>query len=196
MTNPAGLSSSIRVRRTRIAVIASWRRGSKSCLASSRRARRRDWRLGADGHRHAAERRAVQRDQRRGQNAHRHGRSARGSDRRSGPRIDRTRDEIVRQYFNTRAFVTRALGTFGNTGRNSLVGPASANVDISLHRNLPITSAVRLQFRAEAFNVFNRVGGDNPNSDRSSANFGRMLTAKLPRILQFALRASFWGVTV
>jgi hypothetical protein len=104
---------------------------------------------------------------------------------------DRTRDEIVRQYFNTSAFVTNALGTFGNTGRNSLVGPGYANVDIGLHKNFPITSAVRLQFRAEAFNVFNRVNFENPNSDRSSANFGRILTAKLPRILQFALRASF-----
>ena len=64
-------------------------------------------------------------------------------------------------------------------------------MDIGLHKNFPITPSVRLQFRAEAFNVFNRVNFDNPNGDRSSANFGRILTAKDPRILQFALRASF-----
>ena len=104
---------------------------------------------------------------------------------------DRTRDEIVRQYFNTSAFVANALGTFGNIGRNSLVGPGYANVDIGLHKNFPVTQSVRIQFRAEAFNLFNRVNFDNPNSDRSSANFGRILTAKDPRILQFALRASF-----
>jgi hypothetical protein len=64
-------------------------------------------------------------------------------------------------------------------------------VDIGLHKNFAITQSFRLQFRAEAFNVFNRVNFENPNGDRSSPNFGRILLAKDPRILQFALRASF-----
>ena len=53
-----------------------------------------------------------------------------------------------------------------------------------------ITESFKLQFRAEAFNIFNRVNLNNPNADRSSGNFGRILTALDPRILQFALRPS------
>lgn len=104
---------------------------------------------------------------------------------------DRSRDEQIRQWFNTSAFTANALGTFGNIERNSLRGPGYANVDMGLHKNFPITQSFKLQFRAEAFNVFNRVNFNNPNSDRNNANFGRILTAMDPRILQFALRASF-----
>jgi hypothetical protein len=104
---------------------------------------------------------------------------------------DRSRADQVRMWFNTAAFVPNAAGTFGNITRNSMRGPGYANVDLGLHKNFPITQSFRLQFRAEAFNVFNRVNLNNPNADRSSANFGRILTALDPRILQFALRASF-----
>lgn len=103
----------------------------------------------------------------------------------------RTRDEEVKQWFNTSAFVANALGTFGNVGRNSLRGPGYANVDLGLAKRFPVTSQVKVEFRFEAFNVLNRVNLNVPNGDRSSANFGRILSAQDPRILQFALRASF-----
>ncbi len=104
---------------------------------------------------------------------------------------DRPRGEQVLRWFDTTAFGPAPAGTFGNVGRNSLRGPGYKNVDLGLHRNFPITENVRVQFRAEAFNVFNFVNLGLPNSNRSSSNFGRILTASDPRILQFALRLNF-----
>ena len=104
---------------------------------------------------------------------------------------DRTRAEQILKWFNTDAFVANALGTFGSVGRNAMRGPGYANLDMGVHKTFPVTSALKVQFRAEAFNILNRVNLDLPSGDRSSANFGRILTAQDPRILQFALRVSF-----
>jgi outer membrane receptor protein involved in Fe transport len=104
---------------------------------------------------------------------------------------DRSRADQILKWFNTDAFVANALGTFGSVGRNAMLGPGYANVDLGVHKTFPITSALEVQFRAEAFNILNRVNLDLPSGNRSSANFGRILTAQDPRILQFALRVSF-----
>jgi hypothetical protein len=50
---------------------------------------------------------------------------------------------------------------------------------------------VRLQFRAELFNVLNRVNLGLPVADLNSANFGRIFSAGPPRLTQFALKLSF-----
>ena len=52
-------------------------------------------------------------------------------------------------------------------------------------------SDVRLQFRAEAFNVANHANFGLPVGDLNSANFGRILSAGPPRLLQFALKLMF-----
>jgi hypothetical protein len=44
----------------------------------------------------------------------------------------------------------------GNLGRNALYGPGFADVDLSVFKNIPIRERLRLQLRAEMFNVFNR----------------------------------------
>ena len=104
---------------------------------------------------------------------------------------DRTRGEKILQWFDTTAFAAAPAGTFGNVGRNSLRGPGYKIFDFGLHRTFPITEEVRVQFRFEAFNAFNFVNLGLPNGNRSSSNFGRILTASDPRILQFALRLNF-----
>lgn len=104
---------------------------------------------------------------------------------------NRTRAERITQWFNTAAFTTNALGTFGNAGRNTLTGPAYTSLNLGLHKNFPIGERVRLQFRFEAFNALNNVNLNPPNSSRSSSTFGRITTAGDPRILQFALRLTF-----
>ena len=48
-----------------------------------------------------------------------------------------------------------------------------------------------MQFRAEAFNVFNQVNFGPPEARLINANFGRILTAGEPRIVQLALRWSY-----
>ena len=98
----------------------------------------------------------------------------------------------VLQWFNTAAFAPAALGTFGTAERNSLRGPGYANFDFALFKNIPISSRLRIQFRAESFNVFNRVNYNNPNATvTAGANFGRLLSASDPRVLQVGLKLLF-----
>jgi len=104
---------------------------------------------------------------------------------------NRTRAQQVAMWFNTAAFTTNALGTFGNAGRNTLTGPSFTSLNIGLHKNFAITESIKIQLRGEAFNVLNNVNLNLPNANRSSSAFGRITSAGDPRILQFALRLSF-----
>jgi hypothetical protein len=103
----------------------------------------------------------------------------------------RTLNQILHEYFNVTAFAPNRIGTFGNTGRNSLRGPGAATVDFGLLKNIPVTEKMRVQFRAEAFNVLNRVNFSNPNNNQSSPTFGVITNASDPRVLQMALKFMF-----
>ncbi|HEV2500846.1 MAG TPA: carboxypeptidase-like regulatory domain-containing protein [Terriglobia bacterium] len=66
-------------------------------------------------------------------------------------------------YFNPNAFVVPPNGTYGNLGRDTLIGPGLATLDLSLMKNTQITEALGLQFRAEFFNILNRPNFNTPN---------------------------------
>lgn len=68
------------------------------------------------------------------------------------------------QYFNPNAFILPPTGTYGNVGRDNLYGPGLATTDLSLAKNTSISEKLRLQFRAEFFNVFNRANFGSPNA--------------------------------
>lgn len=68
------------------------------------------------------------------------------------------------QYFNPSAFVVPANGTYGNVGRDTLIGPGIAQLDLALMKNTSISERVHLQFRAEFFNIFNRANFNTPNA--------------------------------
>lgn len=98
----------------------------------------------------------------------------------------------LQRYFNTAAFAPAALGTFGNSGRNILRGPGRMVMDLSIFKNFRLTEAIRLQFRAESFNIQNRANFQNPNANvAAGANFGRILGADDPRVFQFGLKLQF-----
>jgi hypothetical protein len=97
----------------------------------------------------------------------------------------------INEWFNTAAFAQNAPGTFGNAGRNSLVGPASTTFDSALMRRFPMTERVNVTFRFEAFNLLNHASFGNPSGTLNSSTFGRILGAADPRILQFALKLAF-----
>jgi hypothetical protein len=82
-------------------------------------------------------------------------------------------------------------GQFGNAGRNIARGPAYTNVDVALVRTFALRGNVRLQVRAESFNVANHPNFGLPVADLNSANFGRILSAGPPRLMQFALKLIF-----
>ena len=104
---------------------------------------------------------------------------------------DRSTQEKILQWFNTAVYTPNELGTFGNSGRNSLRGPGSKNVDLGLHKTFSTGHGTRLQLRIEAFNAFNWVNLGNPNTSQNSANFARITSAGSPRVMQAALRVSF-----
>jgi hypothetical protein len=64
----------------------------------------------------------------------------------------------LQHHFDTNCFMTPALFTFGNAGRNILYGSGTNNVDFAPHRFFPIPmgEAMKLEFRAAFFNFFNR----------------------------------------
>ena len=84
-------------------------------------------------------------------------------------------------------------GTSGNLGKNTFTGPAFWSMDFSLFKNfpIPVTEDTMLQFRAEFFNLFNRVNLFLPQVDLDSSLFGRSNTAFDPREIQFALKFIF-----
>ncbi|MBL8213943.1 MAG: TonB-dependent receptor [Bryobacterales bacterium] len=96
--------------------------------------------------------------------------------------------------FNTAgaAWANPAQFTFGNAGRHILRGPGRVNLDFSLFKAFVLREQMRLQFRAEFFNLFNTPQFDAPNASIGSPNAG-IITTVLgnPRQVQFALRFSF-----
>ena len=66
------------------------------------------------------------------------------------------------RWLNPAAFQAPAPGTFGNVERNSLVGPRRFNIDMGVTRSFPFGGTQQIQFRAEVFNVLNRVHYERP----------------------------------
>ncbi len=95
------------------------------------------------------------------------------------------------QWFNTAAFAFSPFGTFGNAGRNILDGPGFQNVNASLMKTTRLKEGLDLQFRAEAFNLFNHPNFDLPDNFLGSPTFGRILSAQSPRHIQFGLKLLF-----
>jgi hypothetical protein len=85
-------------------------------------------------------------------------------------------------------------GLFGNLGANVFSGPGQQVYDLSLFKTTTIKENLRLQFRAEFFNAFNRANFNAPGGSRlrvSSGSFGRISSAQDPRQIQFALKILF-----
>src|SRR5579863_9975994 len=95
------------------------------------------------------------------------------------------------QWFDTSVFSLPALYTFGNAPRNALIGPGLQEFDLSLQKEIAITEASKLQFRAEAYNLLNRANFNLPNRIAFTPNFGSISSAQDSRQLQFALKLIF-----
>ena len=100
------------------------------------------------------------------------------------------------EWFNTSCFTQPAAFTFGDEPRNDpqMEAPGVADWDFSLVKAFPVDSAGRfnVQFRAEFFNLFNRVQFGVPGTVQGQAGFGIVNSqANLPRVVQFALRLDY-----
>ena len=90
--------------------------------------------------------------------------------------------------------------TYGNLGRNAFRGPGATNVDIALAKKFKLRERATLEFRCDAFNVFNHTQFANPDTGISSLTFGQITNTANngdpnvgggPRILQVALHLMF-----
>jgi hypothetical protein len=97
-------------------------------------------------------------------------------------------------YFNASLFSQNALGTPGNASRRYFFGPGMANFDMALLKNLRLTESKSLQFRLEAFNVFNHAqffGPQSVDGNISSGTFGQVVSAAAPRLVQVGAKFTF-----
>jgi hypothetical protein len=95
------------------------------------------------------------------------------------------------RWFNTAAFSQAPQFTIGNASRNPVVGPAYRTLDVMLGKTFPIREAVRLEFRAEAFNVTNTPSFMAPNTSFGNAAFGTITRAFDPRVFEFVMKMHF-----
>ncbi len=98
-------------------------------------------------------------------------------------------------WFTTDAFAVPAQNTFGNGGREIFDGPGLANLDFSMFKRFPVPQLGEggdLTLRIESFNFTNTPHFNNPVSDVSNANFGRVTGASDDaRQFQFGLTLRF-----
>ncbi len=96
--------------------------------------------------------------------------------------------------FDPTQFSLPVLGTMGNARRRFFSGPGIEDIDATLSRSFLVTENRALEFRAEAFNVFNHAqffGAASVEGNISSGSFGQAVSAMPPRLMQFAVRYRF-----
>jgi hypothetical protein len=101
-------------------------------------------------------------------------------------------------WYDPCAFALPPARTLGNLGRNTVTMPGKMTVDFNLSKSFDVTEAARLQFRFEAFNLFNRPNFGTPatalmdNAGAPESDAGEITSTVLtPRQLQFALKLTF-----
>jgi hypothetical protein len=95
-------------------------------------------------------------------------------------------------WFNPADFKAPAANTYGNTGRGILYAPGHINFDTSLSKHFALPGHSNLEFRWDAFNLFNHPGFGFPNANIGNASAGRITTTIVDnRSMQFALKLNF-----
>ena len=106
------------------------------------------------------------------------------------------------KWFNTACFTVPAAFTYGNASPTipNVSGPGLQTIDASVFRDFVLKERFRLQFRAEAFNLFNKAYFAVPGGDVNTASFGVVsgignvppnVAGPGPRSFQFSLRLNF-----
>jgi hypothetical protein len=96
------------------------------------------------------------------------------------------------EFFNTSAFADVSVaGAPGSERRGAVTGPGLWRYDMALMKNTRLTEAVNLQFRLEAFNIFNHTNFLSIGTTKGLATYGTVTNTRDPRIVQIALKLSF-----
>ena len=108
--------------------------------------------------------------------------------------------QTIGDWINLAAFATPANGTWGNAGRDIVIGPRLFQQDAALQKDTRINERMGLIFRVDVFNIFNHPQLGSPNLNVSSpATFGRITSLENTspigtggsRSIQLALRLQF-----
>jgi carboxypeptidase family protein len=113
---------------------------------------------------------------------------------RSGPLKINTNGRNRRPAFNTALFSEETLGQLGNAKRRIFYGPGINNFDMTLRKDLRLADARSLEFRVEAFNIFNHAqfyGPASVDGQIENPDFGAIVSAAAPRLMQLAAKLSF-----
>jgi hypothetical protein len=100
------------------------------------------------------------------------------------------KDDYINGLFRASDFPQTGF-ILGDLPRNAYRGPGFASVDLSLVKNFQVTAGSRFQFRAEAFNLLNRVNLRNPNGNLAQGTFGRSTQSFAAREIQFGFKYIF-----
>ena len=101
-------------------------------------------------------------------------------------------------FFDPCAFSLEAPGTYGNLGRDTVIGPKLINLDMSLEKSFKPRESVSVQFRAESFNILNHPSFGLP-ANSVFASTGKYIgsagsittTTTQGRTIQFGLKVIF-----
>ena len=98
--------------------------------------------------------------------------------------------QTINNWFNTAcvSIPTDPSQPFGNAPRNNVRGPGFWQFDLAASKNFAVGDRTKLQFRLEAFNLFNRDNFLAPASNRSAATFGTITTTYDARQVQLGVK--------
>jgi hypothetical protein len=107
-----------------------------------------------------------------------------GSGRLENPSVDR--------WYNPQDFAAPPPNTYGDSGRGILYGPGHVNFDTSLSKRFSVVGRTNVEFRWDAFNLFNHPGFGFPNQNFDSPTAGRITSTVVDnRSMQFSLKFNF-----
>ncbi len=97
--------------------------------------------------------------------------------------------QSIHKWFDTSCFVSPPVYTFGNTGRNILIGPGLETWDFGLDKNFQLNRRIGMQFRIETFNLLNHANFGLPNGTIGAPGAGTVTSVITnARETQFAAR--------
>src|SRR5207237_9052998 len=100
-------------------------------------------------------------------------------------------DPTTALFFNTSAFSAPSPGTFGTAGRNTIIGPGTSVVNLSLTRNLNFGATRGLSIQIQANNVFNTLQFATIDTVVNSPTFGQVTGVRPMRRIQITTRFRF-----
>ena len=79
----------------------------------------------------------------------------------------------------------------GNSRRGVIVGRGYQQWDMTLSKRFKFTERMNLQFRAEAYNVFNHTNIAGLSTAFGGTTFGQVTSTRVPRLIQFAFKLTY-----